>query len=231
MRYRHELKFVISELLASQIEFNIQNIMKLDGNHTESFYTVRSLYFDDIYDSCLNELMAGIDNRYKYRIRLYNGKTDTIHLEKKSKTHEMTSKQVEDISSDEVRQIINYDTIIGDGDLKQCLYRDYFRRFMKPICIVEYDRTAYIEECGNVRVTFDRNVRGTYKINQFLDEEISQKRVIPKGELILEVKYDEFLPSYIMNAINYNVLRRQSVSKYSLVRQFANRKEIYSDVI
>ena len=231
MRYRHELKFVISELLAAQIEFNIQNIMKLDGNHAESFYTVRSLYFDDIYDSCMNELMAGVDDRYKYRIRLYNGKTDTIHLEKKSKTHEMTSKQVEDITSDEVYKIINYDIMPSGGDLKQCLYRDYYSRLMKPICIVEYDRSAYIEECGNVRVTFDRNIRGTYKIDKFLEKEISQKRVIPEGELILEVKYDEFLPSYIMNVINYSVLRRQSVSKYSLVRQFADRKEIYNNVI
>ncbi len=225
MRYRHELKFVISELLSQQIEFNIKNLMKLDGNHAESFYTVRSLYFDDIYDSCLNELMAGTDNRYKYRIRLYNGNSDTIHLEKKSKIHEMTHKQVEDISCDDVRQIINGDVSFNDRDLRQELYREFYLKYMKPVCIVEYDRTAYTEECGNVRITFDRNVRGTYHIDKFLEKEINQSRVIPKGELILEVKYDEFLPTYIMNAINYNVLRRQSVSKYSLVRQFAKRKE------
>ena len=221
MRYRHELKFVISEMLAQQIEFNIKHYMKLDGNHVESFYSVRSLYFDDIYDTCMKELDAGTDNRYKYRIRLYNGGTDTIHLEKKSKSHEMTSKVMQDISKEEVSRILNGGAPDGDGNLMQCLIRDHYSRYMKPVCIVEYDRTAYTEECGNVRITFDRNVRGTYNTKNFLEKEIPQKRVIPEGQLILEVKYDEFLPSYIMNAINYNVLRRQSVSKYSLVRRYA----------
>lgn len=226
MKYRHELKFVISELLAEQIEFNIKHYMKLDGNHVESFYAVRSLYFDDIYDTCLKQLEAGVDNRYKYRIRLYNGKTDTIHLEKKSKSHEMTLKEMQDISRDEVQSLIEGSAPQGSGDLKMGLIRDHYTKLMKPVCIVEYDRTAYTEECGNVRITFDRNVRGTYDTGKFLDKEISQKRVIPEGQLILEVKYDEFLPSYILNAINYNSLRRQSVSKYSLVRKFADRKEI-----
>lgn len=226
MKYRHELKFIISELLAEQIEFNIKHYMKLDGNHVESFYAVRSLYFDDIYDTCLKQLEAGVDNRYKYRIRLYNGKTDTIHLEKKSKSHEMTLKEMQDISRDEVQSLIDGGAPQGSGDLKMGLIRDHYTKLMKPVCIVEYDRTAYTEECGNVRITFDRNVRGTYDTGKFLDKEISQKRVIPEGQLILEVKYDEFLPSYILNAINYNSLRRQSVSKYSLVRKFADRKEI-----
>ena len=226
MKYRHELKFIISELLAEQIEFNIKHYMKLDGNHVESFYAVRSLYFDDIYDTCLKQLEAGVDNRYKYRIRLYNGKTDTIHLEKKSKSHEMTLKEMQDISRDEVQSLIDGGAPQGSGNLKMSLIRDHYTKLMKPVCIVEYDRTAYTEECGNVRITFDRNVRGTYDTGKFLDKEISQKRVIPEGQLILEVKYDEFLPSYIMNAINYNSLRRQSVSKYSLVRKFADRKEI-----
>ena len=231
MKYRHELKFVISELLAAEIEFNIKHYMKLDGNHTEAFYKVRSLYFDDIYDSCLNELMAGTDNRYKYRIRLYNGKTDTIHLEKKSKSHEMTLKEAEDISAEDVSRFLHGEVPLGNGDLLKCLMRDYYGKYMKPVCIVEYDRSAYTEECGNVRITFDRGVRGTYRIDKFLDKDIEQRQVIPQGQLILEVKYDEFLPSYILNAINYAVLRRQSVSKYSLVRQFADRKEIYNNVI
>ncbi len=226
MRYRHELKFIISELLAAEIEFNIKHFMKLDGNHVESYYAVRSLYFDDIYDSCLNELLAGTDERYKYRIRLYNGKTDTIHLEKKSKSHGMTLKEMEDISADDVSRFIKGDIPQGTGPLMQRLVSEFYLKYMKPVCIVEYDRTAYTEECGNVRITFDRRVRGTYRINKFLDKEIDQKQVIPEGELILEVKYDEFLPSYLMNVINYDVLRRQSVSKYQLVRQFTDRKEI-----
>ena len=221
MKYRHELKFIISELLATQIEFNIKNLMRLDKNQLDSFYTVRSLYFDDIYDSCLNELAAGTDNRYKYRIRLYDGQTSTIHLEKKSKSHEMCLKLSEDISYDDVSRILNGEIPLDKGELVQRLLNEYYLRNMKPVCIVEYDRTAYTEDCGNVRITFDRNVRGTYNIGSFLDKEISQNRVIPDGQLIFEVKYDEFLPSYIMRAINYDVLRRQSVSKYSLVRHFA----------
>lgn len=221
MKYRHELKFVISELLAEQIEFNLKHLMTLDSNHTNSFYTIRSLYFDDIYDSCLNELNAGTDNRYKYRIRLYNGRTCTIHLEKKSKSHEMTLKEMEDISYADVTRLINGEVPKGSGELLKKLMVDQRSRLMKPVCIVEYDRTAYTEQCGNVRITLDKNVRGTYKIDKFLDEEIEHKQVIPKGELILEVKYDEFLPSYLMKAINYDVLRRQSVSKYGLVRHYA----------
>lgn len=61
MDYRHELKFLVSDYDIAIIKYRIQNIMKLDSNAQGTSYTIRSVYFDNIYNSCLQENEDGID--------------------------------------------------------------------------------------------------------------------------------------------------------------------------
>ena len=81
--------------------------MKPD-KHTDATgqYMIRSLYFDDLADTCLNEKLDGIMNRDKYRIRYYNKDPDSlINLEKKSKRGDICIKSSELLSKDEVQRI------------------------------------------------------------------------------------------------------------------------------
>ena len=91
---------------------------------------------------------------------------------------------------------------------------------MQPKCIVEYDRCAFVEPAGNVRITFDKNLRGSTEVERFLDNDVEfALPVMNPGIHILEVKYDEFLPRHILQLVDINNLQRQSFSKYAIVRE------------
>lgn len=226
MDYRHEIKFMVSDLELEKIKYRLDTIMSVDCHQIGDSYIVRSLYFDDIYNSCLEENMAGTDNRKKYRIRTYNRSSDMIRLEEKSKLRGMTRKMAQKISFEDTARYLNGESSFDDNYLSAVLTTLMLSKNMHPVCIVEYDRTAYIEEVGNVRITFDRDLRGSLYPEYFFDDTSDQMiPVLPNGIHVLEVKYDEFLPSYILQAIDINTLRKTSMSKYKIVRNVLDGKE------
>ena len=220
MEYRHELKFLVPDLTLEKLRYRLSAVMELDEHQTEDSYNIRSLYFDDYFDKCLSENYAGTDDRYKYRIRLYRGNTDYINLEKKFKYRQMTKKLSEQIDNDTVRECLESGFYEAAGPLSSELYASFIKSGMRPKCIVEYDRCAFVEPVGNVRITFDMNLRGSADIERFLDySEDFSLPVLPAGMHILEVKYDELLPRHILQLVDINELQRQSISKYALVRE------------
>lgn len=219
MEYRHELKFMVSDLTIETLRYRLEPFMMPDEHHPD-FYRIRSLYFDDIYDSCLNENLAGTDDRFKYRIRFYEDSMDYINLEKKYKKQGMTKKESEGLTPEQVKAYLDDDFNVENKQLTTELLVANLKSQMKPKCIVEYDRFAFVEPAGNVRITFDMNLRGSTETDRFLDT--SEEFTIPvmePGMHILEVKYDEFLPKYILELVDVNNLRRQSFSKYAIVRE------------
>lgn len=226
MDYRHELKFWVSDIDLEKIKYRLDAIMSIDRHQIGNSYIVRSLYFDDIYDSCLEENIAGIDNRKKYRIRTYNRSSEIIRLEEKSKLRNMTKKNTQKITYEDTMCYIRGESIENKQNLSTTLNTLMQTKNMHPVCIVEYDRTAYIEEIGNVRITFDRNLRGSLYPEYFFDDTSNQMLpVLPSNVHVLEVKYDEFLPAYILQAIDINTLSKTSISKYRFVRNTLNGKE------
>lgn len=219
MEYRHELKFQVTLMELEKIKYRLEPVLSYDSHQAGDFYTVRSLYFDDIYDSCLFENESGVGSRAKYRIRIYNGNPDLIHLEKKYKEREMTRKKREEVSREECQALIREGEPGGHGALAKELAYRMQSKGMAPKCIVEYDRCAMVNEVGNVRVTFDMNVRGCANPENFLDGPLEDCHyAMPPNMHILEIKYDELLPRYILQAADLNTLQRQAVSKYCLVR-------------
>lgn len=226
MEYRNELKFMVSDLDIEKIRYRLLSVMDQDEHQGLHGYSVRSIYFDDIYDNYLYENVAGTDNRKKYRIRLYNGSAELIHLEKKSKYRGMTKKVIQDISKEESKFILDENMeklheIISSGkeSLLGEIYIEMWRKKLMPVCIVEYERFAFVESLGNVRITFDRNISGSRQVEKFFEREIDCTPVMPHGWHILEIKYDELLPHYILQIVDTGTLRRRSYSKYYTVRQ------------
>ena len=211
---------MVSDLTIEKLKYRLEPIMEKDMYHPEGFYTIKSLYFDDLFDSCLNENLAGTDDRFKYRIRYYEKNTGFIKLEKKYKKQGMTKKDAEEVDVNQVRSYIAGDADVARDKLTTELFAANLKSGMKPKCIVEYDRCAFIEPAGNVRITFDMNLRGSTEVDRFLDT--SEEFAIPvmkPGMHILEVKYDEFLPRHILQLVDLNNLQRQSFSKYAIVRE------------
>ena len=222
MEFRHELKFLVSDAQLAQIQYRIAPLMQKDKNQKSDYYTITSLYFDDIYDRCLQENLSGDDLRHKYRIRIYDHSFDCIKLEKKSKIHGMTKKDSVTLSREECNVLVSGKNPCFQPSLsprKQALFCEMQLLGLQPKSIVEYDRTAFVNRIGNVRVTFDRNIRGSLKPSDFFLEKINMVPLTNAGTHVLEVKYDEFLPSYLYDALELGTLYQTAFSKYGYSRK------------
>ena len=85
---------------------------------------------------------------------------------------------------------------------------------LRPKTIVDYEREPYIYEAGNVRITFDMKISASYELENFLDGDYQSYYILPSGLNVLEVKFDEILPSYIRNIVESYGFKQTSFSKY-----------------
>lgn len=191
-----------------------------DKNGTNGKYFIRSLYFDNLSDKALREKLDGVNQREKFRIRYYDFDTSVIHLEKKSKMHGLGNKQMADLSKEEVERILEGETawmMDTQKPLVQELASKMLSQGLRPKTIVDYTREAFVYAPGNVRVTLDYNIRTGLRSVDFLNPECV---TIPAGDapIILEVKWDEFLPDIIKDAIQLEGRHSAAFSKYAACR-------------
>ena len=199
--------------------------MQQDIHQNGSAYYIRSLYFDDIWDSCMDENESGVDNRRKFRIRTYNADAQEMNLEIKEKLRGYTKKIKSTLARQECVDIINgeYAHSYGDRTALNTLAVEMKASLMRPKVVIDYERTAFVHPLGNVRITFDRNIAATRCWQDFLSTDMAQLTpVLPAGMHILEVKYDEFLPDHIAQALELGNLRQTAFSKYYLGRLAVN---------
>lgn len=223
-KYRHEYKYKIDARQLAILDMRASMILQPD-KHTDErgAYCIKSLYFDDYRDSCYWENEGGYNIRSKFRIRYYNNDTSCIRLEKKSKVNGMTNKESALISEQECLEFMNgrIPEITSDmPKMKQELFTQMRLKSLVPKVIVIYERKPYVYRVGNVRVTFDKNILSSNDIMHFLEEEISARPIMPAGECVMEVKWDEMLPDYIRNHLSLDSLQWTSFSKYYLCRKY-----------
>ena len=169
---RHELKYLISPAELTVLRSVLRPVMQLDPNGNENNeYHIRSLYFDTLDDDALVDKVAGVGNRKKYRIRIYNFSDRVIKLECKSKYGELISKQSVSIPRELAEQLIACDPE-GLQRMRHPLFHDVFREMrthlLHPVVIVDYIREAYIHPAQEVRITFDKHLRtGLYSTDLF----------------------------------------------------------------
>lgn len=221
-KFRHELKHYINYSDYLAIRNRLRTIMHIDRNaNADNEYRIRSLYFDNVYDKALMEKVVGIPKRDKFRIRFYNDNHNFIRLEKKSKIRGLCLKDSERITKEECIRIINGDIEFLKNSGKNLfadLYIQMKGNLMKPRTVVDYTREAYIYPIGNVRITFDKSIRtGLNSVNLF-DNNLPTIETIDHKYIILEVKFDEFLPQVIQDIIQVNERRATSISKYEAAR-------------
>lgn len=224
MKYRHEYKYVCNAKQNAILKLRADGILKKDKHvGMDGAYRIRSLYFDDWNDRCYYENESGIGERDKYRIRIYNEDITRITLEKKSKSRGMTLKTGCSLTREECMMLMKQEIPGIRQDMsstKQCLLTELMLREMRPVVIVEYVRYPYVEKAGNVRITFDEDIRSSNDLGDFLEKNIKVRPIMEKGQSILEVKWDEFIPGYIKQNMDTNALQRSSFSKYYLCRRF-----------
>lgn len=222
MDYRVEQKYVVTDADLLVLSGRLNGMLSNDIHQEGSCYQIRSLYFDDVADNCLDENDAGVDQRFKYRIRIYDPTAETMRLEIKEKKRGLTRKYSAMISREECEKIMN-NTLPLQMDSRKALNLLQLQMRcanFKPKTIISYERTAFVHPAGNVRITFDRNISASRQCEDFLETTVrNQVPVMPAGMHVLEIKYDELIPDYIANALNLGNLRQTAFSKYGLGRQ------------
>lgn len=220
MKFRHEYKHQINSSDVMQLKGRLSAVAKHDEHAAEDgTYYVKSLYFDNYLDKTLREKIDGVNNREKFRIRYYGTDTSFIRLEKKSKINGMCNKESVRITKEECQKIIEGDIsfmLKSDNALMREFYAKMNYQLLRPKCIVAYKRESFVYPLGNVRVTLDTDICGSYNVNEFLNPNLKFLQLYHTS--VLEVKWDEYLPQIIRDCVQVKSRKSSSFSKYAAVR-------------
>jgi len=222
MKYRHEWKIQLNYADYLTIRQRLRAVAAPDPHAINGTYLIRSLYFDTPTDTALWEKLDGVNRREKFRIRYYNGIPNPIHLEKKSKINGLCSKQSADLTPEQAQALaerhIDWMPAAKDS-LIQELYVKMKTGFLQPKTIVDYRRDAFVYAPGNVRATLDYDLHTGIHCTDFLNPACPTVGV-PDAPILLEVKWDEFLPDPIRSAVQLTGRRAAPFSKYAACRVY-----------
>lgn len=220
--YRVEDKYNCTETQLVMLQARMDAVLRQDVNEGgPEGYRITSLYFDDLADSCLRDTVDGVNRRSKYRIRIYNDSLDVIKLEVKTKRDNRILKRSRTITEAQMERIMRGECIEDGASAKDpaTLFNLAIRtQGLRPKVIVAYERKAYVYEPGNVRITFDRNVRASSRVEDFGKKNISYD-FLREYDKVLEVKYDEFIPEFLVQLLETGSMWQMAYSKYRLCRE------------
>ena len=217
--FRNEWKHEITASDRICIRQRMRAVARTDPHAKNGIYMIRSLYFDNLYDKALREKIDGVNRREKFRIRYYDGDTGYISLEKKSKLNGLCSKVGARLTKEEAQAIVDgdYSWMMDSVPLVRELYSKMMSQGLRPMTIVDYTREPFIYGPGNVRVTIDYDIRTGMHTTDFLNPDCV---TVPAGDpvIILEVKWDEYLPEIIRRAVQLESRHGTAFSKYAVCR-------------
>lgn len=226
---RNEIKYLLTYEDYVILSKRMAAILTMD-KHTVSpeGYRITSLYMDDMYDTSYQEKLSGDTNRKKYRIRAYNYSPSVISLECKEKKQSKINKTSTRIDKDIFDRVLvnDFDPFFEKGDeLSKTVFALNREKELKPSVVVDYVREAYLHPLSNTRITFDKELACGITTNDFFSPDYKSAYIFGKNEVILEVKFDEYLPEMIrrMLSIGYRPL---AASKYTLCREYLKNNNI-----
>ncbi|MCI8331195.1 MAG: polyphosphate polymerase domain-containing protein [Bacilli bacterium] len=223
---RREIKYLLETIEYKKQKHNIEQILKKDIHNGNNGYTVRSLYFDTLDDRDFCEKENGEEIRRKIRLRIYDIKDDFAYLEMKQKQGEYQIKRSLKISKEDAIEISkgNYSPLTKyDNPFALELYTYMNINLYRPKVIIEYKRDAYIVKENNIRLTFDHDITSTENSFDIYDPKLQLNPILDKANIVLEIKYNGFLLSYIKDIVKNISCISTSVSKYYLSRNTTHK--------
>lgn len=222
-KLRHEIKYYINDSVYHTLRNRLKTVLIPDENMVnEEGYLISSLYFDDVYQSAFEEKQSGSRFRKKYRIRSYNRSNQLLRLECKQKFDEYIAKGSADLSDMEYQEILkgNTMTLINRPEQVCRELMVYERtRLLRPVVVVEYQREAYVLPQGNVRITFDKDISASVGSLDLFAQDFITRKVLSDHIMVMEVKYDDFIPYYVQELLRTAMTDRCAISKYVMCRQ------------
>lgn len=218
---RKEEKYMVSRFEYSKLLHFFKQSMRQDAHNGIKGYNVRSLYFDSLFDDDFYEKEDGIEKRKKIRLRLYDLQSSYVKLELKEKEGENQKKTSLKMPKEDAEALISgkYSVLLK---YKEPLINQVFylmnRDCYQAKTIIEYKREAFIADGNEIRITFDSDIRATESCFNLFSENLCLNPVFPENYVVMEVKYNQFLFSYVKDILKKCNVPRQSVSKYCLGR-------------
>lgn len=221
MALRHEWKHRIDTAGLLALRARLGAVLQRDPHALGGSYQVRSLYFDNLADKALREKLENVNHREKFRLRFYNGDLSLLVLEKKTKTNGLCGKAQAPLTIEEARALLEgrHQELGASSPLLGELRRKMGSQGLRPKAIVEYTREPFLYGPGNVRVTLDYNIRTAHSPAGFLDPGCV---TLPAADapVILEVKWDAFLPDLVRDLVQLPGTRTSAFSKYAACRLY-----------
>ncbi len=232
---RQEFKFYISNEEIMFLKNSLKLIMKLDenSNKKKGFYTITSLYFDSPNKDAFNEKVDGIYSREKFRIRKYS-ESKIIKFESKKKMENVINKTSEIIDNDTVKYLFQNDIHLLNNAKSNFLKKSFAlikSNGLRAKNIVEYDREAYYLPYGNIRITFDTNLK-TYNSNRnFFDKNKTSSPIFYDKINILEIKHSLPLPEHLKFILKKITANRCAISKFILSDKYTNLSPYQDNIV
>ena len=228
---RYEKKYVVSSGQILLLSDRIRELCCLDKHvGGEGYYNIRSLYFDDYWNSAYRENEEGLEPRIKYRIRMYDRNKDFLLLERKEKRDGRICKESALIDEEFCRKLLEeheneLEYPSGNRIVNKFLF-DYYTRLLRPKIIVDYIRFPYVYDEGDVRVTFDCQISYSGSCSLFLSKDLALTPVMPVGQELMEIKYTDYFPDYLYQSLNLGSLREETFSKFFNCETYRRRENV-----
>ena len=218
--FRKEIKYLLPLDKAMLLQRSLENVMQRDQHGDNGSYFIRSQYYDSLDDQDLGDNLAGLYEKRKIRLRIYSLADSTAKLEYKCKNGLDGVKYSMSISREEALRMEQGDIsflLEYNTDLAMRLYLRMTQSCYRPKAIIDYQRLAFLYPAGDVRITFDTDIRGAlYPYGLF--ENVGTNPLGSREQILMEVKYTGFIPDTISNILKGADVLPTSHSKYSRVR-------------
>lgn len=218
---RQEKKYLLTAADAQRLGAYLGGVMLQDEHNGPQGYSIRSLYFDTLNDKDYWDKMDGVELRRKIRLRVYSPSASFGMLEMKQKEGPYQKKRSLRLEREDAWQLCrgNYEPLLNYREpfAAEC-YGLMHCQCYRPRAVVEYRRRAFIAKENRIRITLDSQIIATEAAWDVFDSNLAQYPVLDPFHVVLEVKFNGFLLSYIKDLAEAANRSEISQSKYCLAR-------------
>ncbi len=223
---RYEYKYLLDADQTEYLRRRLKGHMQPDAYGRTS---IASLYYDTPDRRLIRRSLERPAFKEKLRLRSYGlaSENSPVYLELKRKASGIVYKRRVQCSVGQAAAFISVGGLPGkSGQISRELaaFRANYRA-LEPACLIIYDRTAYFEPDGDLRLTIDESPR--YR-TQGLDLTLSMdgQLLLEVGWMILEVKLQQAMPLWLSAILSEGGIFKSSFSKYgeAYTRQLSDRQ-------
>ena len=211
---RYEWKYILS---AAQTDFLCERLKGRMAPDGYGLTTIASLYYDTPDRRLIRASMEKPEFKEKLRLRAYGPATETspVFLELKRKAFGLVYKRRVKATISEAERFFAGELALdeaGQIDREIAYFKAYYGQLV-PACVILYDRTAYYEPQGDLRLTIDRDPR--YRTDGLsLTQAPVGLPLLGPGETILEIKVQDTIPLWLVRILSEGRIQHRSISKY-----------------